>query len=67
MKHTVSINVARPDGPPMQVVRSRTIHLRQRLLDFLFGKKMSVLVLSPGDSVQTVEIREVKEGGKYHG
>ena len=67
MKHTVSVNVARPSGPPIQVARSRTIHLRQRLLDFLFGKKMSVVVLSPGDSVHTVEIREVKEGGKDHG
>lgn len=67
MKHTVSINVARPGSSPAQVVRSRTIHLRQRLLDFLFGKKMSVVVLSPGDSVHTVEIREVKEGGKDHG
>lgn len=67
MEHTVRINVARPNGPPAQVLRSRTVHLRQRLLDFLFGKKMSVLVLSPGDSVHTVEIREVKEGGKKHG
>lgn len=67
MKHTVSINVARPGRSPAQVVRSRTLQFRQHLLDFLFGKKMSVVVISPGDSVSTVEIREVKEGGKDHG
>lgn len=67
MRHTVSINVARPSGPPAQVMRSRTLSIRKRLLDFLFGKSMNVLVVSPGDTVHTVEIREVKEGGNAHG
>ena len=44
--------------------RSGTVQIRKRLLDFLFGQQVNVLVLSPGDSVQTVEIRELKEGGK---
>ena len=56
MKHTVCINIAKPGGRPMPVVKSRTV-----------GKEMSVLVLSPGDTVQTVEIRELKEGGKERG
>lgn len=64
MKHTVCINIAKPGGRPMPVVKSRTVQIRKKLLDFLFGKEMSVLVLSPGDTVQTVEIRELKEGGK---
>ena len=42
------------------------MQIRKRLLDFLFGKQVNVIVLSPGDTVQTVEIRELKEGGvKY--
>lgn len=67
MKHTVCINIAKPGGRPMPVVKSRTVQIRKKLLDFLFGKEMSVLVLSPGDTVQTVEIRELKEGGKERG
>ena len=61
MKHKVCINIAKPDGSRTQVVKGGTMHIRKRLLDFLFGQKVSVLVLSPGDSVQTVEIHEMKE------
>ena len=64
MKHKVCINIAKPDGIPTPVVRRGTVQIRKRLLDFLFGQQVNVLVLSPGDSVQTVEIRELKEGGK---
>ena len=64
MTHKVCINIAKPDGIPTPVVRSGTVQIRKRLLDFLFGQQVNVLVLSPGDSVQTVEIRELKEGGK---
>lgn len=63
MKHKVSINIAKPDGVSRPVVRSGTVQIRKRLLDFLFGQNMNVIVLSPGDTVQTVEIRELKEGG----
>ena len=63
MKHKVSINIAKPDGISHSVVRSGTVQIRKRLLDFLFGQNMNVIVLSPGDTVQTVEIRELKEGG----
>lgn len=64
MKHKVCINIAKPGGTSTPVVRSGTVQIRKRLLDFLFGQQVNVLVLSPGDSVQTVEIRELKEGGK---
>lgn len=64
MKHKVSINIAKPGSTSTLVVRSGSVQIRKKLLDFLFGKNMNVLVLSPGDTVQTVEIREVKEGGE---
>ena len=64
MKHKVSINIAKPGSTPTPVVRSGSVQIRKKLLDFLFGQNMNVLVLSPGDTVQTVEIREVKEGGE---
>ena len=58
-------NIAKPGGTPFPVVRSGTMQIRKRILDFLFGQQVNVLVLSPGDSVQTVEIHELK-GGENH-
>lgn len=65
IKHKVCINIAKPGGTPSPVVRSGTMQIRKRILDFLFGLQVNVLVLSPGDSVQTVEINELK-GGENH-
>lgn len=65
IKHKVCINIAKQGGTPSPVIRSGTIQVRKKLLDFLFGQQVSVLVLSPGDSVQTVEIHEMK-GGENH-
>lgn len=64
MKHKVSINIIKPGSTPTPVIRSGMMQIRKKLLDFLFGQNMNVLVLSTGDLVQTVEIRAVKEGGE---
>ena len=61
---TTLTDLAKPGVTPTPAVRSGTVQIRKRLLDFLFGQHVNVLVLSPGDTVQTVEIRELKEGGK---
>lgn len=37
MKHKVCINIAKPGGTSTPVVRSGTVQIRKRLLDFLFG------------------------------
>lgn len=63
IKHKVCINIAEKDGASSPVIRSGTMQIRKKLLDVIFGQQVNVLVLSPGDSVQTVEIRELKEGG----
>lgn len=65
IKHKVCINIAKPGSTPSPVILSGTMQIHKRLLDFLFGKQVNVLVLSPGDSVQTVEIHELK-GGENH-
>ena len=64
MKHKVSINIVKPGSTPPPVIRSGMMQIRKKLLDFLFGQNMNVLVLSTGDLVKTVEIRAVKEGGE---
>jgi hypothetical protein len=62
LKHKVCINIAHPSGNSTHVIKSGTIQIRKRLLNFLFGEEVNVLVLTPGDSVETVEIRELKGG-----
>ncbi|ADK13417.1 hypothetical protein [Clostridium ljungdahlii] len=62
LKHKVCINISHPSGNSTPVIDSGTKQIRKRLLNFLFGEKVNVLVLTPGDSVETVEIRELKGG-----
>jgi hypothetical protein len=66
LKHKVTINVAKSGGERSPVIESSRRTIRTRMLDFLFGKKASLLVITPGDSVETVEIKEIKEGGVGH-
>lgn len=66
LKHKVTINVAKPGGERSSVIQSSRKTIRSKLLDWLFGKKVSLLVITPGDSVETVEIKEIKEGGVGH-
>ena len=59
IQHTVRIHVARPEGN-LPVLRSGIRHIPRRLIHFLFGDCAEVLILKPGQSVRTVEIREMK-------
>ena len=45
------------------VVACRSISLRQKLLTRLLGPLDKVMIIVPGNSVQTVAITEVMEGG----
>jgi len=64
LKHKVTINVANPGGNSSPVLQSGSGRFRSRLLTRLFGAKVGVIVVTPGDSVGTVEIKEVSESGK---
>jgi hypothetical protein len=63
LKHKVCINVSGKDGRKTPVLRSGQKTIRNRLLDFILGGKIGVFVLTPGRSVDVVEIRELPEGG----
>lgn len=63
LKHKVRINITRPDGRKDAILRGGSRSIRSKLLNYLLGEKMNVLVISPGDSVQTVEIKELDEKG----
>lgn len=60
MKHALTISVARkPKDDGIAAVRSLTV--RERMLRFLLGDKRHVTVIVPGDSVEELAIREMKE------
>ena len=67
LQHKVQINIARNDGSQKKaVIKSGVSKIPQRLLNFLFGEFTEVLVLTPGQSVQSVEIHEIGKGGAAH-
>jgi len=63
LKHKVRINIGHKDGSKTPVIQSGQRTIRSRLLNFLLGGKVGVLVLTPGATVETVEIRELPKGG----
>ncbi len=64
MKHTVKIKVA-SGGKEQQVLSSGSIRLPMRLLRWFLGDFAEILVLTPGKTVQNVEIQEVTEAADF--
>lgn len=66
LKHKVIINVKDENGEKTRVVEGERERktVRSRMLDLLFGKKVNLLVITPGDSVETVELKETRKGGE---
>ncbi len=60
-RHRVQVNVVDTRGKRRPVLKSRTCRIPQRLAHLLFGDFCEVLVLSPGKTVDVVEIHEIKE------
>ena len=65
MKHTLKIKVSKE--PADGVISCRTITMREKLLRKLFGCKRTITILIPGDSVESVLIQEISEGGAVNG
>ncbi|MCL1857670.1 MAG: hypothetical protein FWF92_00345 [Oscillospiraceae bacterium] len=63
LKHKICISVSRPNNETSEIIKSGSRTIRSKLLKFLFGEKVGVLILTPGRTVETVEIREVPERG----
>ena len=61
MKHDLKISVSKKpteDG----IVRCKRVTMRERLLRYLFGAKRRVMVIVPGDSVESVSVTELPGG-----
>ena len=63
LKHKIKINVADMNGHKQEVLQSEHRSIPKRLLTFLFGEFCEVLVLTPGESVQGIEIKEMRGDG----
>jgi hypothetical protein len=63
LKHRVCISVSRSERDNTEILRSGSCRIRSRILSLLFGEKVGVFVITPGKTVETVEIREIA-GGK---
>ena len=64
MTHRVQVNVVRDTGQKDSVLRSKRMRISQRLMKKLFGEKADVLVLVPGESVESVVIQEKRKEGE---
>ena len=62
LKHRVRINVTDSVGNKQTVLRGGVRHIPRRIAQWLFGENLEILVLTPGQSVESVEIHEVKKG-----
>lgn len=63
VKHRIVINISDSGGRRKNVLKGADVKLLARLLKFLFGEFTQVYLLSPGQTVESVDIREVEEGG----
>lgn len=65
-RHIVKINIASRRGDKQRVLTSTRVSLPRRLLRFLFGDFCQVLVLTPGETVEDIEINEKRRDGDTH-
>ena len=62
MKHNLCISVSKkPENDGIVRCQRRTI--REQLLRYLLGEKRGVTVIVPGDTVESVSITELPDGG----
>ena len=62
LRHRVVINISDPGGRKTNVLKGADMRLPARLLRLLFGDFTQVYLLAPGQTVESVDIKEVREG-----
>ena len=67
LRHKITINVTDSRGKTGTVLKGADVRLPARLIRFLFGDFTQVYLLKPGQTVETVDVKEVKEGGSGNG
>ncbi len=61
LRHKVQINIADSKGCKQKVLTSTSMSIPKKLISMIFGEFCEVLVLTPGKSVDGIEIKEIKE------
>ena len=61
LKHKVNILVKKPGEASQKAIRAADKKIHRRFFKWLLGDEMNILVISPGKSVSTVEIKEITE------
>lgn len=61
LRHKVQINIADSKGYKQKVLTSTSLSIPKKLISMIFGEFCEVLVLTPGKSVDGIEIKEIKE------
>lgn len=59
-KHEVNIVLMQKDRRKRQVISTRRVDIREFFLKKMFGEARQILVLNPGETVETVKIIEMK-------
>lgn len=62
MKHQVVINVSKPSGGKTRVLKGAQLTLPKRIVQWLFGEYTQIFVMKPGQTIKSVDVKEVKEG-----
>lgn len=62
LKHRVCIRVRDEDGNKETVLQGGFRNLPRKFVEWLFGENMEIFVLTPGQSIESVEIHEIKKG-----
>lgn len=60
LQHKVKIAVKNSDAKKREALRAGEKRIHKRFLRWLLGEEMNILIISPGPSVRTVEIQELK-------
>ncbi len=63
LKHKIQINIGDKNGHKQKVLQSEHRNIPKKLLTFLFGEFCEILVLTPGKTVQGIEIKEMRGDG----
>lgn len=63
MKHKVIINIADDNGDKKMVLCGAQKWLPRKLIKWLFGEYTQVYLLAPGKTVESVDVKEIMEGG----
>ncbi len=60
MKHNMKISIS-TEKRKARVVCCRNVSLREKLMRLLLGERQKLTIIVPGDSVECVEISEVRQ------